>query len=369
MTDYVSLQDVTKTYRMGEITIKAADGISFDVQKGEFVIVVGPSGAGKTTVLNILGGMDVATSGKVFVDGAEITKYRGKKLIQYRREEIGFVFQFYNLMQNLTALENVELAMQICKYPLDAKKVLEEVGLKERMNNFPAQLSGGQKQRVAMARMLAAEPELLLLDEPFAALDSYLKWKMEQQMMDLLKDIQKPALFVSHSRDEVYRLCDTVSCINQGKMEVIEPVKEFFKNPKTKTAALLSGCKNICSVELVKDLEPTKTQMKDTSSGKLWAAEWGVAFDVSKEAFTARTVGIRAHYMMQKKPKAGHITELTVGEYRILEDPFEWNISFRPSKESGWLQWKISKSDWNPSAGVPKVLYVREEDLLLLDKE
>ena len=151
MTDYVSLQDVTKTYRMGEITIKAADGISFDVQKGEFVIVVGPSGAGKTTVLNILGGMDVATSGKVFVDGAEITKYRGKKLIQYRREEIGFVFQFYNLMQNLTALENVELAMQICKYPLDAKKVLEEVGLKERMNNFPAQLSGGEQQRVAIA--------------------------------------------------------------------------------------------------------------------------------------------------------------------------------------------------------------------------
>ena len=220
-----------------------------------------------------------------------------------------------------------------------------------------------------MARMLAAEPELLLLDEPFAALDSYLKWKMEQQMMDLLKDIQKPALFVSHSRDEVYRLCDTVSCINQGKMEVIEPVKEFFKNPKTKTAALLSGCKNICSVELVKDLEPTETQMKDTSSGKLWAAEWGVAFNVSKEAFAARTVGIRAHYMMQKKPKAGHITELTVGEYRILEDPFEWNISFRKDENCEWLQWKISKSDWNPSMGVPKVLYVREEDLLLLDKE
>ena len=211
--------------------------------------------------------------------------------------------------------------------------------------------------------MLAAEPELLLLDEPFAALDSYLKWKMEQQMMDLLKDIQKPALFVSHSRDEVYRLCDTVSCINQGKMEVIEPVKEFFKNPKTKTAALLSGCKNICSVELVKDLEP------DKSFGKLWAAEWGVAFNVSKEAFTARTVGIRAHYMMQKKPKAGHITELTVGEYRILEDPFEWNISFRKDENCEWLQWKISKSDWNPSVGVPKVLYVREEDLLLLDKE
>ena len=168
MAGYVSLQDVTKTYQMGEITIKAADGISFDVEKGEFVIVVGPSGAGKTTVLNILdvlvsapfgfvivfclicvvkltvlyifGGIDSATSGKVLVDGAEISKYRGKKLIQYRREDIGFVFQFYNLMQNLTALENVELAMQICKHPLDASEMLSEVGLQERLKNFTAQL-------------------------------------------------------------------------------------------------------------------------------------------------------------------------------------------------------------------------------------
>ena len=159
MAGYVSLQDVTKTYQMGEITIKAADGISFDVEKGEFVIVVGPSGAGKTTVLNILGGMDTATSGKVLVDGAEISKYRGKKLIQYRREDIGFVFQFYNLMQNLTALENVELAMQICKHPLDASEVLAEVGLEERMNNFPAQLSGGEQQRVAI-RFNVPEPIL-----------------------------------------------------------------------------------------------------------------------------------------------------------------------------------------------------------------
>ena len=161
MAGYVSLQDVTKTYQMGEITIKAADGISFDVEKGEFVIVVGPSGAGKTTVLNILGGMDTATSGKVLVDGAEISKYRGKKLIQYRREDIGFVFQFYNLMQNLTALENVELAMQICRHPLDASEVLAEVGLEERMNNFPAQLSGGEdggwQEKVNQLRVYSGE--------------------------------------------------------------------------------------------------------------------------------------------------------------------------------------------------------------------
>ena len=144
MAGYVSLQDVTKTYKMGEVTIKAADGISFDVEKGEFVIVVGPSGAGKTTVLNILGGMDTATSGKVLVDGAEISKYRGKKLIQYRREDIGFVFQFYNLMPNLTALENVEIAVEICDNHLDPKTILDEVGLADRLNNFPAELSGGE---------------------------------------------------------------------------------------------------------------------------------------------------------------------------------------------------------------------------------
>ena len=184
MAGYVSLQDVTKTYKMGEVTIKAADGISFDVEKGEFVIVVGPSGAGKTTVLNILGGMDTATSGKVLVDGAEISKYRGKKLIQYRREDIGFVFQFYNLMQNLTALENVELAMQICKHPLDASEVLAEVGLEERMNNFPAQLSGGEQQRVSIARALAKNPKLLLCDEPTGALD----YKTGKQILQLLQD-------------------------------------------------------------------------------------------------------------------------------------------------------------------------------------
>lgn len=166
MAGYVEMKDVTKVYQMGEVSIKAVDGIDFEIQKGEFVVIVGPSGAGKTTVLNILGGMDTATSGKVTVDGQNISKLKGKKLVQYRREDIGFVFQFYNLMQNLTAQENVELALQICKDPLDAEKVLKEVGLGERMRNFPAQLSGGEQQRVAIARALAKNPKLLLCDEP-----------------------------------------------------------------------------------------------------------------------------------------------------------------------------------------------------------
>ena len=168
---YVKLDKVSKIYKMGEVEIRAVDTISFEISKGEFVVVVGPSGAGKTTVLNILGGMDTATEGDVYVDGSNIAEYNSHQLTAYRRDDIGFVFQFYNLVPNLTALENVELAMQICKNPLDAKKVLCEVGLEDRMGNFPAQLSGGEQQRVSIARALAKNPKLLLCDEPTGALD------------------------------------------------------------------------------------------------------------------------------------------------------------------------------------------------------
>ena len=218
MAGYVSLQDVTKTYQMGEITIKAADGISFDVEKGEFVIVVGPSGAGKTTVLNILGGMDTATSGKVLVDGAEISKYRGKKLIQYRREDIGFVFQFYNLMQNLTALENVELAMQICKHPLDASEVLAEVGLEERMNNFPAQLSGGEQQRVAIARALAKNPKLLLCDEPTGALDYVTGKAILKLLQDTCRKQGITVIIITHN-SALAPMADRLIRFKSGRVE------------------------------------------------------------------------------------------------------------------------------------------------------
>ncbi|MCI8553436.1 MAG: ABC transporter ATP-binding protein [Clostridiales bacterium] len=171
MAAYVSLQNVTKLYQMGEVTVHAADGITFDIEKGEFAVVVGPSGAGKTTVLNILGGMDTCDGGKILVDGVEISSYNHRQLTTYRRYDIGFVFQFYNLVQNLTALENVELAAQICRDPLDARQVLTDVGLKDRMDNFPAQLSGGEQQRVSIARALAKNPKLLLCDEPTGALD------------------------------------------------------------------------------------------------------------------------------------------------------------------------------------------------------
>ena len=163
---YIEFKNVVKEYKMGEVSIKALDNTNFQIEKGELVVIVGPSGAGKTTALNILGGMDTATSGEVIIDEKNISKFKNKQLTKYRREDIGFVFQFYNLVQNLTAIENVELATQICKKPLDPKEILIKVGLGDRIKNFPSQLSGGEQQRVAIARAIAKNPKLLLCDEP-----------------------------------------------------------------------------------------------------------------------------------------------------------------------------------------------------------
>lgn len=181
---YIEFKNVVKEYKMGEVSIKALDKTNFEIEKGELVVIVGPSGAGKTTALNILGGMDSATSGKVVIDGKDISKFKKKELTKYRREDIGFVFQFYNLVQNLTALENVELATQICKKPLNPKTILDKVGLKNRVKNFPSQLSGGEQQRVAIARAIAKNPKLLLCDEPTGALD----YKTGKQILQLLQD-------------------------------------------------------------------------------------------------------------------------------------------------------------------------------------
>ena len=189
MEAYVKLEDVTKVYHMGEVEIRAADGINFEIMKGEFVVIVGPSGAGKTTVLNVLGGMDTATSGSIMVDGKDISSYNARELTAYRIDDIGFVFQFYNLITNLTALENVELALQICRDPLPAKRVLVDVGLEGRMKNFPAQLSGGEQPRVSIARALAKNPKLLLCDEPTGALD----YNTGKAILKLLQDMCREA--------------------------------------------------------------------------------------------------------------------------------------------------------------------------------
>ncbi len=221
MKDFVKLQDITKIYHMGEVEIRAVDGISFSIEKGEFVVIVGPSGAGKTTVLNILGGMDTATSGTISVDGKDITKYREKQLTGYRRDEIGFVFQFYNLIPNLTALENVEMALQICKNPLDAKKVLEEVGLGNRMNNFPAQLSGGEQQRVSIARALAKNPKLLLCDEPTGALDYNTGRAILKLLQDMCRERGMTVIVITHN-SAIAPMADRLIKIKNGKVSEMQ---------------------------------------------------------------------------------------------------------------------------------------------------
>jgi len=221
LSEFVSLKNVTKVYHMGEMSIKACDGIDFDIEKGEFAVIVGPSGAGKTTVLNILGGMDVATSGSVTVDGKEVSSFSKKQLVEYRREDVGFVFQFYNLMQNLTALENVELALQICREPLDAGTVLDEVGLSDRKNNFPAQLSGGEQQRVAIARALAKNPKLLLCDEPTGALDYVTGKSILKLLQDTCRDKNMTVIVITHNT-ALIPMADRVIHIKNGKVSKME---------------------------------------------------------------------------------------------------------------------------------------------------
>lgn len=215
--NFVQLVNVSKIYKMGEVEIRAVDGIEFSVSKGEFVVIVGPSGAGKTTVLNILGGMDTATEGKVLVDGNDIACYSPRKLTGYRRDDIGFVFQFYNLIPNLTALENVELALQICKHPLNAKDVLEEVGLGKRLKNFPAQLSGGEQQRVSIARALAKNPKLLLCDEPTGALDYQTGKAILKLLQDMCREKGMTVIVITHN-SAIAPMADRVIQIKNGKV-------------------------------------------------------------------------------------------------------------------------------------------------------
>lgn len=215
--DYVNLENVSKVYGSKEVKIIAVDEISFQIAKGEFVVIVGPSGAGKTTVLNILGGMDKASGGKVWVDGKNIARYSSRQLTAYRREDIGFVFQFYNLVPNLTALENVELALQICKNPLNAREVLDEVGLKDRLGNFPAQLSGGEQQRVSIARALAKNPKLLLCDEPTGALDYQTGKAILKLLQDMCREKGMTVIVITHN-SALTPMADRVIKIKNGKV-------------------------------------------------------------------------------------------------------------------------------------------------------
>ena len=218
---FVEFADVSKIYQMGEVEVAAVRDMSFTIERGEFVVIVGPSGAGKTTLLNMLGGMDSATSGTIMLDGARVSSFNRKQLTQYRRHDIGFVFQFYNLVQNLTARENVELARQICRDPLDADEVLAAVGLADRVRNFPGQLSGGEQQRVAIARALAKNPKLLLCDEPTGALDYETGKAILKLLQDTCRDTGRTVVVVTHN-SAFTAIADRVIHVREGSVAAVE---------------------------------------------------------------------------------------------------------------------------------------------------
>lgn len=218
MGKYIEFKNVKKIYQMGEVQIEALSGTNFSIDKGEFVIIAGPSGAGKTTILNILGGMDTASSGEIIVDGNAVNEFSNKELIKYRRHDIGFVFQFYNLVQNLTAIENLELATQISENPLDPEEVLDAVGLSHRRNNFPSQLSGGEQQRVAIARALAKNPKLLLCDEPTGALDYNTGKSILKLLQDTGREMGMTVAVITHNL-AIAPMGDKIIKIRNGKVE------------------------------------------------------------------------------------------------------------------------------------------------------
>ena len=248
---FVEFKDVRKIYTMGEVQVAAVDGMSFEIEQGELVVVVGPSGSGKTTLLNMMGGMDSCTSGSITLDGARVDQFNEKQLTDYRRYDIGFVFQFYNLVQNLTALENVELASQICRNPLPPADVLTQVGLAHRMDNFPAQLSGGEQQRVALARVLVLRPQLILMDEPLSNLDAKLRLHMRTEIRRIQQELKLPCLYVTHDQKEALTMSDRIMVMNKGKIEQIGTPMHLYDDPATPFVADFIGQANLLYGTLV----------------------------------------------------------------------------------------------------------------------
>ena len=318
----IRLRDITKVYHLGEIDLQVLKGITLDINEGEFVSLTGASGSGKSTLMNILGCLDRPTSGHYYIAGEDVAKFNAAERATLRNKRIGFVFQNFNLLSRTTALENVMMPAVYAHPALSMKAMRERsvellnlVGLSDRMDHTPAQLSGGQQQRVALARILCTRPEAILLDEPFSALDSFLKWKLELELSDLLADFHGPILWVSHDRGEVFRNCKKVCVVEQGQSQGMFTLRQLFHEPETEAAARLSGCKNI--VEAV------------PAGNAVTLPQWGLTLDCGKAVpADVRWAGIRAHHVTAA-PEGTEGAFLCAVE-RVIQDVFTTIVLLRP---------------------------------------
>lgn len=322
--------------------------VDFVIENETFAIL-GASGSGKSMTLKCIAGIETPDEGHIILNDRILFDSQKKINLSPQERHVGYLFQDYALFPNMTVANNIMAGMGRNPDREIVQKMVKQFHLEGLEKRYPAQLSGGQKQRVALARMMASEPDVILLDEPFSALDTYLRWEMEREMRELLDKINKPVILVSHNRNEVYRLCQTVSCMEAGHMEKPVSRKLFFHHPKTKTAAILSGCKNISRAEKVDDTH-------------VFALDWNMTLTVPKIQHPIEYVGIRAHSF--KNVEEDNIFALM--ETRMMEEPFEWNVSFLTETSSEWIHWKMPKEDNVSVPVLPKRLYVKKEDILLL---
>ena len=342
---YVEMKNIYKKY--GDFL--ASDNVSFGVEKGKLVALLGPSGSGKTTLLRMIAGLETPNSGDIYIDGKRVNDIPASK------RGIGFVFQNYALFPNMTVEKNILCGLHWEKNQKKRKeKMLESAELfqiQELLGKYPAQLSGGQQQRVALARILVSEPELLLLDEPFSALDSYLRDQLQIQILDLLKKFNKDVIFVSHSRDEVYHLCSRVALIHRGKILETGNTKEVFANPGSRAGAALTGCKNIAAA--VK-----------TGEYEVQVPEWGISLKTAKPVKDGLcAVGLRAHYFNPKGRENVYAVQLS----EVMEEPFETAVMFRYENQDAKapdLWWRLSKERW--AGQMPAQLGIAPQNVLLL---
>ena len=363
--------------------------VDFETGEGVFALL-GPSGCGKSMTLKCIAGIEKPDFGRIILNGRVLFDSEKKIDLPPQKRHVGYMFQDYALFPNMTVRENVLAGMSPAGHapehrepdgfgdsggkktgnpagrrnlfalrrgrrpdPSAADRLLERFHIADLSEEYPPKLSGGQKQRVAMARIIAQDPDVILLDEPFSALDSYLRWQLEQEMKETLSRIQRPVIFVSHSRDEVFRLAKTVLCIEKGRSGTAQPVKEFFDHPGTKAAAIVSGCKNV-------------TPARRVSAHELLLPEWGVTVTVRREIpGNTAYAGIRAHAFTEE-PVPASDNCLPVKMAAAIEELFEWTVSFRASESGAMIQWKCSKAVM-PEMRMPEKLYFNSDDLMLLE--